>query len=256
MRGNALDPWPLELRKLELFLVVGVGAGYRTLDDDCSMITTSAKTRGLNSLSPRDENVVSSLVSSPRRKGYFSHSQKVPVFMSSLLLVVDTIDRGGLLLCFLFGLRKSEALMIGNSISLIFDQHSIALDLRKAVLKNNRVSAVGVACSCVGGQPGPSCLRYYRDSLEKITDGVCILTLLKRRFPALKESNTHSLRIGLLLTLFGQKCGELDLLMHLRWSSQLMAVCYARCRALCEVPAQDLCRKILMYWVLLFSPAL
>ena len=243
VRGAGVDPWPLTLDKLELFIAVSIAAGYQTTDDDVSVLNQEGRKRELYSLSKLDENYVASLLASLKRKGCFSHSQKKPLFRNQILSLSSIDSKAKLLLAFYFGLRKSECSHIGSSIKLLWGKNSIGLDLRAAQLKSNHTQAIRCRCLCSSNSVSSNCLHFYRSILDRVTNGFDLQSLLNNNFESYSGSS-HSLRVGCLLTLLEQSkrlcsMSSLSVTSHIRWQNSIMVGYYSRMAGLWEIPKSD-----------------
>ncbi len=228
VRAAGFDPWPVSATKIEVFLAAGISAGYATLDDDISAVIGAD-----SAISPAERSVISSMVATVRRKGYFEHSQKDPVFLRDILPIGDRVDRASLLVAFYFGLRKREVLEVGKSIKVGWSANSIALDFRGTVLKSNKVSGTRIRCSCDHGSSFP-CLHGHK---AEINGGLRDPgDVIRRCIPLASGKSAHSCRIGCLMSLLGQNISDLALQVHLRWVSPGMVAYYARRRGSHEVP--------------------
>eukprot|EP00392_Amoebophrya_sp_AT5.2_P018450 g18990.t1 len=199
LRASGQDPYPVSLEKVECFLAVGVASGYRTLDDDLSMICSRAKKAGNFDLSQVEESYMSSLLSSLRRKGFFNHDQKRPAFRRDILALSCRRTRASLLLVFYFGLRKSEASQVNSTIKVLWGEKSIGLDLRGAILKSNSTAAIRVRCFC--DSCPEACLHTYWAQIEALSGGIDVVQCLAK-LDAGSDTATHSFRVGLVVTLF------------------------------------------------------
>mmetsp|Transcript_12858 Transcript_12858/g.31299 ORF Transcript_12858/g.31299 Transcript_12858/m.31299 type:complete len:345 (-) Transcript_12858:122-1156(-) len=236
LRASGQDPYPVSLEKVECFLAVGVASGYRTLDDDLRMICSRAKKAGNFDLSQVEESYMSSLLSSLRRKGFFNHDQKRPVFRRDILALSCRRTRASLLLVFYFGLRKSEASQVNSTIKVLWGEKSIGLDLRGAILKSNSTAAIRVRCFC--DSCPEACLHTYWAQIEALSGGIDVVQCLAK-LDAGSDTATHSFRVGLVVTLFEAGYTNVQIMAHLRWSSTLMCLYYARLKGLYEVPELD-----------------
>eukprot|EP00392_Amoebophrya_sp_AT5.2_P007571 g7586.t1 len=236
LRAAGQDPYPVSLEKVECFLAVGVASGYRTLDDDLSMICSRARKAGNFDMSAVEESYMSSLLSSLRRKGFFNHGQKRPVFRRDILALSCRRTRAALLLVFYFGLRKSEASLVNSSIKVLWGERSIGLDLRSAVLKSNSTAAIRIRCFCASCPE--ACLHTYKAQIEGLTCGIDVVQCLAK-LDAGNDTATHSFRVGLVVTLFEAGYSNVQIMSHLRWASTLMCLYYARLKGLYEVPEAD-----------------
>jgi hypothetical protein len=172
------------------------------------------------------------IIEALKRKGKMSHKQKKPIFMEQILAVGDAKARGELLLAFMFGLRKSEASLINDTIPITFCEESIALHYEDADLKSNLYAGARIKCLCSVNKR--MCLHGYKDHLLSVKG----IDLLKRTkgFNGAPGQTSHSIRIGATIHLHHAKIEANRIVCHQRWSSSAMLSWYLRRMPLYEKP--------------------
>ena len=151
VRAAGIEPYRVTLESPRTFVPVGIGANYATIDDDVSVVLCESRLSNQYNVNKMEENFIRSSINRLRRKGFFSHMQKSPVSRRDILKVLDTIARGRLLLTYYCVHWQSERQKIGNGIRIIWNQSSIALDYRGAILKSYSVAACRIKSLCSGG---------------------------------------------------------------------------------------------------------
>ena len=187
-----------------------------------SVVISYADMKGASGLGSSDRAEVWNLINKLRRKGFFSHKQKKPIYLSEIYKIKDRVHKAALLLCFFFALRKSEARLIGDSLSVEFCDDSFLLGLRDVVLKSNATPVIRVGCLC-NTELGEACLHNFEKEINAMKS-IDLLGLTKLYF----EEASHSVRVGSVLSLLWEGVSEERIVRHMRWSSALMLIYYRR----------------------------
>lgn len=254
------EPYPLTFDKIDSFLCISIVVRYMDADGDCYHLMSYCGKNNMSNLTSAEASQVGSTLAGLRRKGYFSHDQKQPIFLSSIVPLTSREDKAVLLLAYFFALRKSEVKLINSTIKIIFHVNSISCDFRAAVLKSNVTAATAVKCLC--GSHKDICLHSFRTEIENINVGTPgdLAAVIARNF---KDSNTnsddndggggddkdgeggekknvasHSIRVGSLLHNRSLSKALDRILVHYRWTSYLMYHYYSRIAGLYPIDSE------------------
>lgn len=226
-----LEPWPLTFKSVLRYLSILVAAEYKTVDDSLSVITSYAKEKRVYNLSIDEWAIVEGLLRKIKKLGLLSHDQKAPITLEQIESTKDRAKRGKQLLLFYTGMRKSEAAQVGGSIAVTFDiDDTVLVDFRKAALKS-RAGACAVRLSCVCKSSRRLCLHSYRDVIEGC-NGIDAVECA----PKVEGVASHSFRIGCLLHQMSMERDMAKTVLHMRWSTVVMWLYYARRKALFRKP--------------------
>ena len=220
--GAGRPPWPLTFDKVYLFLAAAFTAGYVGIDDTVSVLVTYADSKGVCGLADCDRRILWDLISKLRRKDFFSHTQKSPIYLSEILCINNRSHKAALLVCFFFALRKGEAALIGDKLRIVCCDDSFLLDLRGVVLKSNGTPAVRVKCLCHSPLKD-ACLHNFQVEVVNLKC-IDLLDLTTTYF----GTASHSVRVGSVLHLVWVEASAERTVRHLRWSSNLMLIYYRR----------------------------
>ena len=232
IQAAGYEPWPICYTRLQIWVAVGVEVGYKTLDDTTSSVITYAEARQNSLISDYEKAQFAKIIEALKRKGHMSHRQKKPVFLEHILAIGDAKARGELLLAFMFGLRKSEATLINDTIPISFCEESIALNYEDADLKSNLYAGARIKCLCSVNKR--MCLHSYKDHLLSVK-GINLLDRTKG-IGGTSGQSSHSIRIGATITLHHTKVDAGRIVLHQRWSSGVMLNWYLRRMPLHEKP--------------------
>jgi len=240
-------PFPVTVKKLEIFLAALCAAGYRTADDYVASVKGAAATFGALEWQAGDSEYINRIMTKCRALGDFDHEQSAPVTLEDIYhyccggttsgAVIDPTAATGLL-AFYFALRCEEKRFLTPARLTGPETGVFRLSMENARTKGRLIKVV--VCYCVCDQldklgAAEVCICHAaRAAMAGEFDPTQIAwpdVITKFSGPQHKPTS-HGFRVGCLISLLANETaiGLTNIACHLRWASEGMIRYYARMR--------------------------